>query len=315
MKKYQIRNWSEYNKGLVARGSINLWISEDVSRNWCLSNKTGKKGRPKNYSDEAILCCLLIRIVFKQPLRMLVGFLTSLMLLMNLSLKIPSYTQISRRAQDLNKALLRLSRRKPTDIVFDSTGLKVYGEGEWKVRIHGKSKRRTWRKLHICLDPKSGEILLSELTPNGRGDAETALPMLKQLPTSIERAYGDGGYDGGLFKQALECAGIEAIIPPPRNAVAVCDSKNRERDARSNAVLEIRGLGADENARRTWKHLKGYHKRSLVETMMYRIKQLTGDRLRSREFKRQKVEVMIRCLAVNRMTRLGMPKGRWVEAA
>ena len=86
-----------------------------------------------------------------------------------------------------------------TDIVFDSTGLKVYGEGEWKVRQHGTSKRRTWRKLHIGLNPHSQEIIAAELTENGVGDAETGEAMLNDLEGNVNRVYGDGAYDGKGF--------------------------------------------------------------------------------------------------------------------
>lgn len=158
MKKYSIKNWSEYNTSLIARGSLTVWVDDDIAEKWQASNKEKRTGHPLVYSDEAILMALTIRFVYNLPLRALEGFLGSVLTILGLSLKVPCYTQICRRAKNLEKALNRLSKRRPTDIVFDSTGLKVYGEGEWKVRIHGTSKRRTWRKLHIAMDPNSGEI-------------------------------------------------------------------------------------------------------------------------------------------------------------
>jgi hypothetical protein len=150
--KYRIRNWPEYNKALVQRGSITLWFSEESIKKWHDSPKAkGEKGRPRIYSDDAILCALLVRAVYHLPLRALQGFLFSLILSLGLKLLVPSYSQMSRRAKDLHKELKKLSSRRPCDIIFDSTGLKVYGEGEWKVRQDGVSKRRTWRKLHIGL--------------------------------------------------------------------------------------------------------------------------------------------------------------------
>jgi len=65
------------------------------------------------------------------------------MKLMDLGLKIPSYTQICRRAEGLEIDFEIPKANKPIYIVVDSTGLKVYGEGEWKTRKHGISKRRT----------------------------------------------------------------------------------------------------------------------------------------------------------------------------
>lgn len=317
MKKYHIKNWSQYNRSLIQRGSINFWFSEEAINKWRNTNHTCKKGRPQEYSDDAILCALLIRTVYHLPLRALEGLLISLASLLNLSIKIPSYSQICRRAKYLNKTLKKLSSRRPFDIVFDSTGLKVYGEGEWKVRQHGTSKRRTWRKLHLGMDPDSKEIIVAELTSNGAGsgDGEIGKKLIKKAPKGAKRIFGDGAYDGIGFRKEVENAGAEAIIPPPRDAVTHEDTTEPAMIKRNYAVCEINGLGGDDQARKIWKIFKGYHRRSLAETTMYRIKQLTGGNLRSREWDRQCVEGFIKCLVVNKMTSLGMPQGVWTEAA
>src|ERR1700678_356396 len=131
-KKYRIRNWSEYNKALVNRGSLTIWFSESSIEGW-LNESASKRGRPKFYSDEAILCALMIKAVYRLPFRALEGFLLSLVELLGLALPIPSYTRICRRAAELGQQIAKLGTRRPTDIVFDSSGLKVYGEGEWKI--------------------------------------------------------------------------------------------------------------------------------------------------------------------------------------
>jgi hypothetical protein len=129
--KYRVRNWRDYNRSLVQRGNITVWFSPDAIDKW-LAAPTGKRGHPSIYSDDAILTALLIRFVFHLPLRALEGFLFSLVSALRLHLHTPSYSQICRRAQLLGKKLERLTKRKITDLVIDSTGLKVYGEGEWK---------------------------------------------------------------------------------------------------------------------------------------------------------------------------------------
>jgi IS5 family transposase len=317
MKCYRIKNWSQYNRSLIQRGSITFWFSEEAISKWASKSRTGEKGRPEQYSDDAILCALLIRTVYHLPLRALEGMLLSLASLLQLSIQIPSYSQICRRAKSLGKALKKLSRRLPTDIVFDSTGLKVYGEGEWKVRQHGASKRRTWRKLHLGVDPDSKEIMVADLTSNGpgSGDGEIGKKLMKGIPKNTKRVFGDGGYDGGGFRRAVEDAGAEPIIPPPKDAVINADTTDEATHKRNRAVAEIKGLGGDEQARRIWKILKGYHRRSLAETTMYRIKQLTGGNLRSREWERQRIEGYIKCLVVNMMTKIGMPQGVWEKVA
>ena len=184
--KYRIRNWNDYNKSLIQRGSITLWFSEDAIKKWTAPKEIGKKGRPKLYSDDAILTALIIRSVFHLPLRALQGFLTSLVVILSVGLPIPSYTQICRRAMLLGKELKKLSRKNVTNIVIDSTGLKVYGEGEWKVRQHGYSKRRTWRKLHLAVCPDSNEIIFEVLTENKIADCEVYPKLLEAMPKSVK---------------------------------------------------------------------------------------------------------------------------------
>ena len=317
MKRYRIKNWPEYNKSLIQRGSINFWFSEDSVKKWKNTTHTGEKGRPAEYSDDAILCVLLIRIVYHLPLRATEGLLLSLVSLLDLSLKIPSYTQICRRAKFLGKTLKKLSSRRPHDIVFDSTGLKVYGEGEWKVKQHGTSKRRTWRKLHLGVDPDSKEIIVAEVTSNsiGSGDSQIGKKLLKKAPKSAKRIFGDGAYDGTEFRQEIEKNGAEPVIPPPRDAIVHIESLDKAMQKRNDAVKEIHGLGGDDAARRIWKILKGYHRRSLAETTMYRIKQLTGENMRSREWERQRFEGYVKCLVINKMTTLRMPDSVWETVA
>lgn len=142
-RRYQINNWSEYNKALVKRGSLTVWVEEGVTDEWFASNQEDKKGRPKIYSDGAILMMLVLREVFHLPLRALQGFVISIFTLMSLTLPVPCYSQVSRRAGSLKMDLKRLIKRGVKELVFDASGLKVYGEGEWKVRTHGSYRDRS----------------------------------------------------------------------------------------------------------------------------------------------------------------------------
>jgi len=310
--KHRIRNWKDYNRSLVQRGSITVWLSEDALEKWN-ATPTGKRGRPNTYSDDAILTALLIRFVFHLPLRALEGFLSSLMSIMGLYFCVPSYSQICRRAQNLGKELKRLTRRQVTDLVIDSTGLKVYGEGEWKVRQHGYSKRRMWRKLHLAICPDSNEILFVKLTDNKTPDHRVYPQFLNRAPKTVKRTYGDGAYDRAECYHANIIHGSSPIIPPQKNA------RYRPNDShhlleRNKAVLEIRGLGGDDSARMLWKKLKGYHRRSLAETGMFRFKTLFGGDLKSRTFQGQQAEAYVKSRALNIMTSLGMPQSERIAA-
>ena len=148
--KYRIRNWKEYNQSLINRGSITFWFSEDAIAKWYSAERTGKPGRPDTYSDDAIRCGLMIKMVFRTALRALQGFVSSLIESLGLDIVCPHYSVFSRRAKDLRIPLRKLLKPgEKLNVVFDSTGVKVFGEGEWKVRKHGYSKRRTWRKIHV----------------------------------------------------------------------------------------------------------------------------------------------------------------------
>ena len=164
---YLIRNWAEYNRALIQRGSITVWIEEKAIKNWFSSSHTCRAGRPATYSDEAILMVLILREVYQRSLRGLQGFVESIFRAMGLDLPVPSYSQISRRAKSLHKTVNKLTQgKKACHLIFDSTGLKVHGEGEWKIKVHGKSKRRTWRKFHIGIDAESQDIILIEILNN-----------------------------------------------------------------------------------------------------------------------------------------------------
>ena len=168
---YRVKNWSEYDKALVQRGSITFWMSDDFEKTWM---HTGKKQRGSqfDYSDQAILVMLTVREVFHLTNRGVEGFMRSLFEMMKINLPVPDHSTLSKRGKDL-KVKLPKKASQSLNIVMDSTGLKIYGEGEWKVRQHGVSKRRTWRKLHIGANPEDGEIQAVLLTENSVSDDAT----------------------------------------------------------------------------------------------------------------------------------------------
>jgi len=168
---HKVENWSEYNDALVDRGRLTVWISEEAIQDW-KADREPQQGAQWIFTDRAIGTCLQIRVAHGLELRETEGFVESLFELMGLEdLPVPdyttlSYTTLSKRQGDLDIDLPTSSKTSPIHLVIDSTGLKVYGEGEWKQRIHGKQKRRTWRKLHLGVDSDTGEITAVTLTDN-----------------------------------------------------------------------------------------------------------------------------------------------------
>ena len=145
-KKYRIRNWREYERGLRSRGDVTIWLSEDAIAAW-VPPKNGLRGGQRRYSNLAVRTALTLRVVFSLPLRQTEGFLDSLLRLMGLNLKAPDHTTLSRRNQIVAVPPLTRSHDGPIDLIVDSTGLKILGCGEWNAHKHKASKkRRDWRK-------------------------------------------------------------------------------------------------------------------------------------------------------------------------
>jgi hypothetical protein len=120
------------------------------------------------------------------PLRALQGFLDSVFKLANIPLVSPHYTCISRRAKEVEVSFKTKTRGAIQHLAIDATGLKVYGEGEWKVKKHGTDgKRRVWRKLHIAVDASTHEIVAAELSLSNVTDAEVLPNILKQTRHKI----------------------------------------------------------------------------------------------------------------------------------
>jgi len=303
-KKYRIKNWKEYNQALVRRGSTEFWIDEDVRLHW-LAERTHENGSPRIYSDIAIETSLMVRKLFHLPLRALEGFLVSLF---GVSLPVPDYTTVSRRGQTLGVTLKKTKKEK-TIVIIDSTGVKVYGEGEWKVRQHGYSKRRTWRKVHVAID-EDGEIRAAEVTGKDTHDADVAKKLLDQETDLVDGFAADGAYDHAKIYTVLQTRGIQKILIPPRKDAKIWVHGNRKTPPhpRDENLRVIRKQGRDQ-----WKTSSGYHVRSLVENTMFRLKTIFGARLFSRIWTNQVTEVKVMCQILNKMMTLGMPKSYVVE--
>lgn len=299
---YQVRNWKQYNDALVRRGSLTLWIERDTLDAWHYQGPT-QQGSQFQYSDTAIECLLTLRAVYHLTLRATEGFAGSLSELMDQDLPVPDSSSLCRRAKTLRSTLPRKATG-PLHLVLDSTGLKVYGEGEWKVRKHGYSKRRTWLKLHLAVDPETHEIQAALVSEPGVTDAEAVPDLRKQVDNPVKAAEADGAYDQQVVYDTLKECGARAVIPPRRDAkIRRHGNSAGPRLDRDEHLRRIRQIG-----RRAWKEESGYHKRSLGETAMFRMKTLFGDEVSSRGLAQQAIEMGIRCRAMNIMTHQGMPQ-------
>jgi hypothetical protein len=248
--------------------------------------------------------------VYGLPLRATEGLMSSVVSLLRLSLSVPCYTTLSRRRRSLPVSLPRLRRDEPLHLVVDSTGVKIYGEGEWKVRGYGWSKRRTWRKLHLGVDEHTGELAAAVVTTNDYGDGQVLADLLAQVGDELRQVTGDGGYDDRQCYDAIRERKARAVIPPQRGARIWRHGNTRgERHARDENLRYLRAHG-----RAKWKRDYEYHRRSLAEVAVFRLKMVFGERASARSFAGQASQLLVRCAALNRMTHEGMPDSYKVVA-
>jgi IS5 family transposase len=304
--KYKLRNWKNYNQNLCHRGSLTLYVSDSVLREWRDIDKNKKVVGEKTYPESIILCCLLLKMQYSQPLRQTTGFVKSLLSLAGYSgFSIPDYTTLCRRQNCLPVGLTkRWERGEKLAVAIDSTGLKVYGEGEWKVRKHGISKRRTWLKLHIAIDINTQEIVAVSLTANDKDDAEVAVEMLKDRVDKVKSFHGDGAYDDFKCRELL--TNTKQIIPPPKDAVVHQATKRKplkEYLSQRNKAVEF----INQHDRKQWKINEGYHLRSRNETTMFRYKTAFGGEMQARKIENQQTEVLIKTKILNIHRDVGMP--------
>lgn len=307
MKKkatYRIRNWKDYNRSLRLRGSLTFWVSQELIDNWIVLEQSGERGRSVQYSAAAIIAMASVKFVFQQAGRQTGGLLASIFELLKVDLPVPDHSTLSRRMAGVEVGLPLKAAKSARHLVIDSTGLKVYGEGEWKVRTHGASKRRTWRKLHLGIDAATGEVVVAAASENSVSDGEMLPGMIEAVEGAIAQVSADGAYDRWKVYQALAERGVKRVAIPPRKDAKIRQHGNskKERLRRDENLRSIRKHG-----RPKWKREMNYHQRSLAETGMFRFKTIFTDKLQSRKQENQFQEMIIKSAALNRMTHLGMP--------
>ena len=165
------------------------------------------------------------------------------------------------------------------------------------------------------MDESSGELLAVVVSTPLTHDKDALTDLLEQVDqveVSLQQVSGDGGYDFMTCYRDIAQRGARATIPPRHNACPSPRGETPQRDANLRRIQELAGHSKSKKrqawARQQWKKESGYHRRSLAETAVFRLKTIFGDKLSSREFEAQANEVFLRCAALNRMTHLGMPQ-------
>ena len=204
--KYHVGNWPAYDRALVQRGDITVWLAPDAIATWEAVG-VGKRGGQRQYSDLAIETALTLRLIFHLPLRQTEGFLTSIFGMLGLALPAPDHTTLSRRGQHLDLTLRRAPAGVGLHLIVDSTGLSIVGEGEWAAAKHGGRGRRGWKKLHLGVD-RSGVIVARALTEASVDDATTGITLIEAVDGALGRVTADAAYDTVGFYEAAGGASV-----------------------------------------------------------------------------------------------------------
>jgi len=250
----------------------------------------------------AIETGLVVRMIYRLGYRQAQGFLSSIVALLGLKIDVPDYSTFCRRAKRLRKKL-RIpegASNQPIHLMIDSTGLRIHVGAARK-----PPKKRAWRKLHIAVDRRTGNIVASELTASQARDASRVPGLLKQIERPLASASADSAYDKQAVYEAIEEHSpgrrTRVIIEPQRNAVPSTQPKTAMQD-RNRHIRAIERYG-----RREWVKRSGFTERSMVENTVYRYKAIIGPEMRARTLARQRVEQRIGCEILNKMTAMGMP--------
>ena len=296
--KYRVANWPAYNRALVRRGDVTVWVSSEATAAWT-PRQSGQRGGQRRYSDLAIETALTLRLLYHLPLRQAEGFLHALFGIMRLDFSVPDYTTLSRRSQHLRRRLRPVPPGEGLHLVLDSTGLSLVGAGEGAAAKHGGCGRRGWRKLHLGVD-QSGAILVHTRTDATGDDATTALDLLTAVEGPLVRVTADTASDTVAVYETATARGATVVIPPAKTANI--SGHGPRSPARDRTIQLVKTLG-----RRRWKQASGYHRQGRVENTFFRYKSIIGDGLRARSPAGQGSEVVLGCEILNRMTELGRP--------
>jgi hypothetical protein len=300
-KTYKVKNWKAYNKALEDRGRLLVHIPDDVVEAWRAA-RTGKVGHPQKYSNLFIETVLTVGQALQLPLRNTRGLFEELVDRLGMCMDVPSVSTLCKRGKELHINIRVREMGTDLHIVADSSGIKVFGEGEWKVRKHGYTKRRTWTKIHMAVDAGTHDVLSVEITDKNTHDCTVLPALLTDIP-SLRQVSLDGAYDTRDCYHAITSKGAKAVIPPKCTAAIQqhgnCDLPPLPRDAHLRRIREI--------GRAQWKQETDYHRRSLSEVGFFRYKTFFGASVRARSRENQRTSLLIRAKLMNRYTMCGMP--------
>lgn len=286
------RNWAAVDRAGQARGAEIVIAFFKTQEPPPRMPRYAGRGCTPIYADDTIEALLVLRSALQLPLRAVEGLARQMRDRVGGAWPVPDHTTLSRRMARLDISLARATGEKLI-LMVDSTGLKVVGEGEWRRRKFGVGQPRVWAKAHVAVERRSGKVVNVVLTDNTTNDCEVFAELLKNVPLEGGYVLGDGAYHTKNCHRAVHQRGGRLLSPPRVDAAAW---PNEPAFRWRNSQRRIRNHIGDK----AWRLASGYSRRSYAETMMHRLKALTGPRMASRQTANQVVELRLRAAWLNR---------------
>lgn len=283
----QVEPWARRNSRLIRSGGLDVYVDRDL----LVPRPTGEgagKGRP--FPEPLVALSVLVGTAYHLPLRQAQGFLESLVALLGLEADVPTYSTVCRRHKFLDLASLTPGRGAV--VVVDSTGVsQVHPSMAYARKVGADPRRGRYVKLHLGVDPATGEVTAAEVTPSegpGTGDVSVG-PGLVRLASPSRVACGDRAYDAKEVYKAARESGAVALVPPKATARRGLDP---DRDV---TLTRLDRLGTTR-----WRRAAGYGQRAQVESVNSVLKRRYGEDVRARTPEGRVVEVMVKVTAYNR---------------
>lgn len=320
----KVRNWKDYNKALKKRGAIILTFEESYIKNLYYQAKQARGGIRK-YTSEMYEYLLSIKVLLRLPWRAVTGFAEGLLGKIGYQeeLRIPDYAHASREVGKLNlriKSFKKINLASGCEIAFDSTGVNVYTTSGWHQRKHGKQalyqKKEQWKKIHVAIDLDSMEVLSVSYTHSTTNDCEVIQDLCKGISDKVSSVRADGAYDTGEFREIIHKWGAKDLIPPARTSKAQDELQKKPKikkeylKNRDEMIKEIRQYESFDEGLKAWKVNSGYHRRSLIEAFMFRLKRTFGFNLQHKTDKARLNEIITKMNLLNLMASFGRAEYR-----
>lgn len=317
--RQKVRNWSVYNKSLIKRGGIIFNFNQNYLSHLYYTAKQ-VRGGAKQYSEQMYEYLLTIKVLFRLPWRGTIGFAEGLLkkAFPHDVIRLPDFAHASRSCARLDlkiRQMLPIVRAEGMELAFDSTGISVYTTSGYHQRKHGKNslyrKKEQWKKIHVAMDLNSMQVICAHYSDSNINDCEAINIMSQSIKGKVGSVRADGAYDTEAFRKIITDWGGVAIIPPASTSKSQDELQKKPKykkyylEERDKAIKMIRESASFKEGLKEWKVQSGYHKRSLIEAFMFRLKRTFGFYLHNKTIEGRINEIITKMNLLNLMASFG----------